>query len=132
MELPLTIVMWIIFGQSKTLLGSSKSHRKVAAAKLSGFSNISFSIFLFYTHPCHMILSKQKCCLLLNIVSTESQKRITVRWIRRHFSPTRNMTRIHVRLALTYVKILLSSWNIYICVIWWHCIATSSGYSYGH
>ena len=54
-----------------------------------------------------MILSKQKCCLLLNGVSTESQKLTFVRQIRRDFSPTRNMTRIHVGLALSYVKLLL-------------------------
>ena len=41
-----------------------------------------------------MILSKQKCCLLLNGVSTESQKLTSVRQIRRDFSPTRNMTLI--------------------------------------
>ena len=32
-----------------------------------------------------MILSKQKCCLLLNGVSTESQKLTSVRQIRRGF-----------------------------------------------
>ena len=117
-----------------------------------------------------MILSKQKCCLLLNGVSTESQKRIyvasqqgtltlpdtwfrppfwdllmlqllrpnssnlpclystfhleyplvlsrfcSVSQIRRNFYPTRNMTRIHVGLALSYVKLLLSLWKIYTC-----------------
>ena len=36
-----------------------------------------------------MILSMQKCCLLLNGVSTESQKLTSVRQIRRDFSPTR-------------------------------------------
>ena len=38
-----------------------------------------------------MILSRQKCCLLLNGASTESQKLTRVRQIRRDFSPTRNM-----------------------------------------
>ena len=60
-----------------------------------------------------MISSKQKCCLLLNGVSTESQKLTSVRQIRRDFSPTRNMTRMHVGIALSYVKLLLSSWKIY-------------------
>ena len=92
-----------------------------------------------------MILSKQKCCLLLNGVSTESQKLTSVRQIRQDFSLTsknekvlrgirdeksskdmassrslvalRNMTRIHVGLTCTlrYVKLLLSSWKIYMC-----------------
>ena len=43
-----------------------RGHRKVAAAKLSGISSYKYllSVFLLYTHSCHMILSKQKCCLL--------------------------------------------------------------------
>ena len=66
---------------------------------------------------CHMISSKQKCCLLLNGVSTESQKLTSVRQLRQDFSPTRNMTHMHVGLALSYVKLLriLSSWKIYMC-----------------
>ena len=64
-------------------------------------------------HPCHMILSKQKCCLLWNGVSKESQKLTSVRQIKRGFSPTNSMTLIHVGLALRYVKLLLSSWKIY-------------------
>ena len=56
-----------------------------------------------------MILSKQKCCLLLNDVSTDSIKRIPVLQIRQDFSPIRSMTRMykHVGLALSYVTLLL-------------------------
>ena len=57
------------------------------------------SIFQLYTYPCHMISSKQKCCLLLNGDSTESQKLTSVRQIIRDFSPTRTMICIHVGLA---------------------------------
>ena len=67
-----------------------------------------------------MILSKQKWCLLLNGVSTESKKLTSVRQIRQDFFPTRNMTRIHFGLALSYVKLLRSLWKIYICAYWWH------------
>ena len=73
------------------------------------------SIFLHYTHPCRMILSKIKCCLLLNGASTERQKRTSVLQIKQDSSPTRNMTRINVGLALSLVKVLLSSWKIYMC-----------------
>ena len=92
------------------------------------------SIFLHYTHHCRMILSKKKCCLLLNGLSTESQKRTSVLQIRRDFSPTRHMTRINVGLALSLVKLLLSSWKIFMCnlVTWYICIPTNSGDSYGH
>ena len=57
--------------------------------------------------------SRSTVALLLNGVSTESQKLTSVRQLRRDFSPTRNMTRMHVGLALSYVKLLLSSWKIY-------------------
>ena len=57
-----------------------------------------------------MILSKQKFCILLNYASTESQKRTGMCTSdKAGFSPTRNMTRIHAGLALSYVKRLLSS-----------------------
>ena len=54
-------------------------------------------------------------------VSTESQKRTSVLQIRRDFSPTRHMTRINVGLALSLVKLLLSSWKIYMCnLVTWY------------
>ena len=68
-----------------------------------------------YTPHCHMILSKQKCCLLSTGVSTESQKRTSVLQLRQGFLATRNTTRINVGLARSYVKLLLSSWKTYMC-----------------
>ena len=55
-----------------------------------------------------MIVSKQKCCLLLTGVSTESQKRTSVLSTKRAFLATRSTTRIDDGFALTYVKLLLS------------------------
>ena len=98
--MPLAIVMCIIFGPPKTPLKSSKS----CGCETFRVLKYLLSIFLLYTHHCHMILSKQRCCLLLNGALTESQKLTSVRQIRRDFSPTRNMTRIHVGLALSYGK----------------------------
>ena len=43
------------------------------------------STFPLYTPHCHMILSKQKCCLLLTGVSTESQKRTSLLQTKRAF-----------------------------------------------
>ena len=97
--------MWIISGPSETRLKSSKS----CFSEIFRVLKYLLSIFLLYTHPCLLILSKQKCCLLLNGVITESQKLTSVRQMRRDFSPTINMTRMHVGLALSYVKLLLSS-----------------------
>ena len=99
------------FWSIKTLLKSSKS----CVCEIFRVLKYLLSIFLLYTHSYHMISSKQKCCLLLNGVSTESQKLTSVRQIRRDFSPTRNMTRMNVGLVLSYVKLLLSSWKIYMC-----------------
>ena len=111
-KLPLSIVMW--FRPSKTLLRSSTS------CGCETFRVIKFllSILLLYTHPCHMILSKQKFCILLNDVSTESQTRPGLCTSdKTRFSQTRNWTRIHVGLALSYVKLLLSSWKKYTCTL---------------
>ena len=77
---------------SKTLLKSSKN----CVCEIFRVLTYLLSIFLLYTHSCHMISSKQKCCLLLNGVSTESQKLTSLRQLRRDFSPTRNMTRMYV------------------------------------
>ena len=67
------------------------------------------TIFLLYTPHCHMILSKQKCCLWSTGVSTESQNLISVLHFRQDSLATRNMTRIDAGLARSYVKLLLSS-----------------------
>ena len=100
------------FWSTKTLPRSSKS----CGCEICRVLKYLLSIFLHYTHPCRMILSKKKCCLLLNGVSTESQKRTSILQIRRDFSPTRNMTRINVGLAPSLVKLLLSAWKEYTCM----------------
>ena len=105
------IVMSIIFGPLKTLPRSSKSCDCVTF----GVLRYLLSTFLLYTPHCHMILSKQKCCLLSTGVSTESEKRTSVLQIRQGFLATRNMTHINVGLARSYVKLLLSSWKTYMC-----------------
>ena len=89
MQLPLAIVMWISFGPLKPFLQSSKN----CGCETFRVLKYLLSIVLLYTHPCNMILSKQKCCLLLNGVSTESQKLTSVRQIRRDLSPTREKGR---------------------------------------
>ena len=61
--------MSIIFFPLKTLPRSSKSCDFVTF----GVLRYLLSPFLLYTPHCHMILSKQKCCLLSTGVSTESK-----------------------------------------------------------
>ena len=110
-KLLLAIVMSINFRPLKTLPRSSKSCDCVTF----GVLRYLLSTFLLYTPHCHIILSKQKCCLLSTGVSTESQKRTSVLQLRQGFLATRNMTRIHVGLARSYVKLLLSLWKTYMC-----------------
>ena len=102
--------MSIIFGPFKTLPRSSKSCDYVTF----GVLKYLLSTFLLYTPHCHMILSKQKCCLLSTCVSTESHKRTSVLQLRQGFLATRNMTRINVGLARSYVKLTFLMENIYV------------------
>ena len=91
----------IIFGLLKTLQRSSKSCDCVT------FRVVKYllSTFLLYTPHYHMILSKQKCFLWSTGVSTESQNLTSVLLFRQDFLATRNMTRIDVGLARSYVKL---------------------------
>ena len=66
--------MSIIFGPLKTLPRSSKSCDCVTLK----VRRCLLSTFLLYTPHCHMILSKQKCCLWLTGISTESQNLTSV------------------------------------------------------
>ena len=170
-----------------TLLGSSKSCDSGTFRVLKYL----LSTLPLYTHPCRVILLKQKCCLLLNGVSFQQRVKnvplldlhrimsgfhgtfatgvacqlgkctlpdtrfrppfwdllvlqlsrpdssslpclystfhleyplvlsrfCSVLQIRRDFYPTRSVTRmyIHVGLVPSYVKLLISSWKIYMC-----------------
>ena len=92
------------FGPLKTLPRSSKSCDCVTFMVLKYL----LSTFPHYTRHCHMIVSKQKCCLLWTGVSTESQERNSVFQTKPTFLATRSMARKNVGLALSYVKLLLS------------------------
>ena len=80
-KLLLAIVLWIIFGQYKTLPRSSKSCDCVTFRVLEYL----LSTFLLYTPHCHMILSNQKYCLWSIGVSTESQNLTSVLHLRQDF-----------------------------------------------
>ena len=84
-KLLLAIVMSIIFGPLKTLPRSSKSCDCVTFRVLKYL----LSTFLLYTPHCHMIWSKQKCCLWSTGVSTESQNLTSVLHLRQDFLATR-------------------------------------------
>ena len=94
---------------------SSEVIEKLRLRNFQGSQVSSFDDFLLYTPHCHMILSNQKCRLWSTGVSTESQNLTSVLNLRQDSLARRNMTRIDVGLARSYVKILLSSWKTYMC-----------------
>ena len=80
-KLLLAIVTSIMFGPLKTLQRSKKSWDCITFRVLKYL----LSTFLLYTPHCHMILSKQKCCLWSTCVSTESQNLTSVLHLRQDF-----------------------------------------------
>ena len=100
-KLLLAIVISIIFGPLKTVPRSSK----ICDCVTFGVLKYLLSTFLLYTPHCHMILSKQKCCLWSTGVLTERQTLTSVIHLRQAFLATRNVTRIDVGLARSYVKL---------------------------
>ena len=119
-KLLLAIVMSIIFGPLKLFRG----HRKVRNFQGSQVSSFDFST-LYTSLPRDLI--KAKGLSLVNWCFNLT----SVLHLRQDSLATRNMTRIDVGLARSYVKLLLSSWKTYMCN-WWHGISTNSGDSYGH
>ena len=97
-----------------TIKNSSEVVEKLRLRNFQG-SQLSFLTLLLYTHHCFMILSKQKCCHWSTGVLTESLNLTSVLHSRQDCLATRNMTRIDVGLAQSYVKLLLSSWKTYMC-----------------
>ena len=80
-KLLLAIVMPIIFGPLKTLPRSSKYCDCITFR----IFKYLLSTFLRSTPHCHMILSKQKCCLWSTSVSTESPNLTSVLHLRQDF-----------------------------------------------
>ena len=104
-----------------SIKNSSEVIEKLWLRKFQGSQVSSFDFSTLYTSLPHDLIKEKVLSLVLNGVSTESQKRTSVLQIRRDFSPTRHMTRINVGLALSLVKLLLSSWKIYMCnLVTWY------------
>ena len=126
-KLLLTIVMSIIFGPLKTLPRSSKSYDCVTFRVLKYL----LSTFLLYTPHCHMILSKQKCCLWSTGVSTESQNLTYVLHLRQNFFKDKKYDSYRcwscAELCEAFTFLVEN-----ICAIWWHSVSLNSRDSYGH
>ena len=86
-----------------SIKNSSEVIEKLRLRNFQGSQVSSFDFSTLYTSLSNDLIN-EKVFLLLNGVSTESQKRTSELQIRRDFSPIRNMTRIHVELIPSYVS----------------------------
>ena len=99
-----------------SIKNSSEAIEKLRLCNFRGSQVSSFDFSTVYTSLPHD-LSKHKCFLLSTGVSTEMSKTYLCTSVKTGFLATRDMTRINVGLALSYVKILLSSWKTYMCYL---------------
>ena len=93
------------------------SSKVIEKLRLRNFQCSQVSYFDFstlYTSLPHDLI-KDKVLSLVKWCFNRESKRTSVLQIRRDFSPTRHMTPVNVGLALSLVKLLLSSWKIYMC-----------------
>ena len=97
-----------------SIKNSSEVIEKLRLRNFQGSQVSSFDFSTLYTPLPHDLI-KAKACLWSTGVSTESQNLTSVHHLRQDFLATRNMTRIDVGLARSYVKLLLSSWKTYMC-----------------
>ena len=103
-----------------SIKNSSEVIEKLRLRNFQGSQVSSIDFSTLYTSLPHE-LSKEKLLSLVNWCFNREQKRTSVLQIRRDFTPTRHMTRINVGLALSLVKLLLSSWKIDMCdLVTWY------------
>ena len=74
----------------------------------------SFDFSTLYTSLPHDLI-KAKVLSLVNWCFNRESKTYLCTSVKAGFLATRNMTRINVGLARSYVKLLLSSWKTYMC-----------------
>ena len=100
------------FGPLKTLPRSSKSCDCVTFGVLRYLNSFDFSTL--YTSLPHDLI-KAKVLSLVNWCFNRESKTYLCTSVKAGFLVTRNMTRINVGLARSYVKLLRSSWKTYMC-----------------
>ena len=114
-----------------SIKNSSEVIEKLRLRNFQGSQVSSFDFSTLYTSLPHDLI-KAKVLSLVNWCFNRESKFYLCTSLKAGFLATRNMTRIDVGLARSYVKLLLSSWKTYICNFWWHGISTNSRDSYGH
>ena len=99
----MSIIFWSIKNSSEVI-------EKLRLRNFQGSQVSLFQLFYFI----HIIATSSYQSK--SVVSGQLGQNITsVLHLRQDFLPTRNMTRIDVGLARSYVKFLLSSWKTYMC-----------------
>ena len=112
-----------------SIKNSSEVIKKLRLRNFRGSQVSSFDFSTLYTSLPHDLI-KAKVLSLVNWCFNRESKTYLCTSDKAGFLATRNMTRINVGLARSYVKLLLSSWK-HICAIWWHGISTNSGIPMG-
>ena len=97
-----------------SIKNSSEVIEKLRLRNFQGSQVSSFDFSTLYTSLPHDLI-KAKVLSLVTWCFNRESKRTSVLQTKRAFLATRSMTRINVGLALSYVKLLLSSWQIYMC-----------------
>ena len=109
---------------------SSEVIEKLRLRNFQGSKVSSFDFSTLYTSLPHDLIKAKVLSLVNWFFNRESKSNFCIS-LKAGFLATRNMTRIDVGLARSYVKLLLSSWKN-ICAIGLHGISTNSRDSYGH
>ena len=97
-----------------SIKNSSEVIENLRLRNFRGSQVSSFDFSTIYTSLPHDLI-KAKLSSLVNWCFNRESKRTSVLQFRQVFLATRNMTRINVGLARSYVKLLLSSWKTYMC-----------------
>ena len=97
-----------------SIKNSSEVIEKLRLRNFRGSQVSSFDFSTLYTSLPHDLI-KAKVLSLVNWCFTRESKTYLCTSDKAGFLATRNMTRINVGLARSYVKLLLSSWKTYMC-----------------
>ena len=97
-----------------SIKNSSEVIEKLRLRNFQGSQVSSFDFSTLNTSLPHDLI-KAKVLSLVKWCFDRESKTYLCTSAKAGFSPTRNMTRMQVGLALSYVKLLLSSWKIYMC-----------------
>ena len=116
MKLLLAIVMSIIFSPLKTLPRSSKSCDCLTVRVLKYL----ILTFLLYTPHCHMILSKQKCCLLSTCRFFRESKSYLCASLKAEFFSNKKYDSYRCWSCAGAMWSFYFPHGKHICAIWWH------------